>query len=192
MNETIAKTLILNKGFPERIVHLDLKGAPLRVDAYRELFPLLHQNGATGLLIEYEDMFPFTGRLSTLARRNAYSKEDIQQIIQLSTSSNLEVIPLVQTFGHLEFVLKQPPFTKLSENALELNTICISNNESWTVITEMIDQIRSLHQSSTRIHIGADEAYHVGEDAICREKLKKTFDEHKDSMGVAHIARRVV
>jgi len=37
-----------------------------------QLFPMLRKWGATGLLVEYEDMFPYTGDLAELAAPNAY------------------------------------------------------------------------------------------------------------------------
>ena len=33
---------------------------------------MLHKWGATGLLVEYEDMFPYTGDLADLSATNAY------------------------------------------------------------------------------------------------------------------------
>ncbi len=38
-----------------------------------QLFPLLHRWGATGLLVEYEDMFPYWGELTDIAAPNAYT-----------------------------------------------------------------------------------------------------------------------
>lgn len=99
-----------------RIVHLDLKGAPPRISYYEDFFPLIHNLGATGILIEYEDMFPFSGpQLQDLPAYNAYSKSDIQHILQLAADNGLEVIPLIQTFGHLEFLLKLQKYTELRE-----------------------------------------------------------------------------
>lgn len=37
-----------------------------------QVFPLLHTLGASGLLIEYEDMFPYEGRLRLLRATHAY------------------------------------------------------------------------------------------------------------------------
>lgn len=99
-----------------RIVHLDLKGAPPRVSYYEDFFPLIRALGATGILMEYEDMFPFSGpQLQDLPAYNAYSKSDIQHILQLATNNGLEVIPLIQTFGHLEFLLKLQRYAELRE-----------------------------------------------------------------------------
>ena len=99
-----------------KLVHLDLKGAPPRVSYYEEFFPLIRSLGATGILMEYEDMFPFSGpQFQDLPAYNAYSKSDIQHILQLATNNELEIIPLIQAFGHLEFLLKLERYTELRE-----------------------------------------------------------------------------
>ena len=99
-----------------RLVHLDLKGAPPVVSYYEDFFRLICNLGATGILMEYEDMFPFSGpQLQDLPAYNTYSKSDIQHILQLATNNGLEIIPLIQTFGHLEFLLKLEKYTELRE-----------------------------------------------------------------------------
>ena len=45
-----------------RLVHFDLKGAPPSIDYMKKVVTLSKKLGATGVLIEYEDMFPWTGR----------------------------------------------------------------------------------------------------------------------------------
>lgn len=102
--------------FEDRIVHLDLKGAPPKVSYLLELFPLLAKLGATGVLIEYEDMFPYKGHsLKGIAAKNAYNESAIQKINLAAKESGLEIIPLIQTFGHLEFVLKSQEHSHLRE-----------------------------------------------------------------------------
>ncbi len=101
--------------FPERLVHLDLKGAPPKVEYLEELFPLLSKLGATGLLIEYEDMFPYWGPLEIISAKNAYSQETVAKINKLAKENNLEIIPLIQTFGHMEFALKGAEHSHLRE-----------------------------------------------------------------------------
>lgn len=64
----------------ERLVHLDLKGAPPKLSFLKQLLPVLRALGATGLLIEYEDMFPYSGALQPLAAHNAYKEAELKVI----------------------------------------------------------------------------------------------------------------
>ena len=54
-------------------IHItDLKGAPPKMSYLKELLPLLSSTGATDLLIEYEDMFPYWGTLQNTSATTAY------------------------------------------------------------------------------------------------------------------------
>ncbi|XP_056153113.1 hexosaminidase D isoform X2 [Lampris incognitus] len=91
----------------QKLVHLDLKGAPPRIEYLHKLIDLFSRLGADGLLVEYEDMFPYEGELSLLqaTAHPAYSREEVLCIQDVARSRGLEVIPLVQTFGHMEVYL---------------------------------------------------------------------------------------
>ncbi|XP_071881752.1 hexosaminidase D isoform X2 [Anas platyrhynchos] len=102
-------------GLRQRLVHLDLKGAPPRAAYLRQVLPLLRTLGATGLLLEYEDTFPYTGPLEPLRAPHAYSRQELQELLGLAKEQGLEVVPLVQSFGHMEFVLKHKEFAHLRE-----------------------------------------------------------------------------
>lgn len=161
-----------------RIVHLDLKGAPPRLAYYAEIFPLIRELGGTGLLIEYEDMFPY--RRVELTATNAYSKSDIATIQRLAAENDLIVIPLIQTFGHLEFVLKLRQFKHLREEPKYPQVICPSRNASLILLKEMIDDMLELHPASKFIHIGSDEVYYLGECTQCQDRLKKMKWDKRD------------
>ncbi|XP_063237565.1 hexosaminidase D-like [Bacillus rossius redtenbacheri] len=151
-----------------RIVHLDLKGAPPRLSFYEEFFPLLKEMGATGILIEYEDMFPYWGpQLQDISAHNAYTKSDIKHIIKLAYSNGLMVIPLIQTFGHLEFLLKLQKFSDMREVPKYPQVICPSHNATFSLLTAMIDQIVKMHPGIKYLHIGCDEVYYLGECIRC-------------------------
>jgi len=51
-----------------KLIHLDLKGAPPKVDYLLNVMQMCKQYGATGFLVEYEDMFPWSGELKIMAR----------------------------------------------------------------------------------------------------------------------------
>ncbi|KAK6014361.1 hypothetical protein OSTOST_20256, partial [Ostertagia ostertagi] len=64
------------------IVHFDLKGAPPKTQYFLELLKLVAKSGATGILMEWEDMFPWSGELKMVRNSNAYTVEEVQQILQ--------------------------------------------------------------------------------------------------------------
>lgn len=126
---------------PHRLIHIDFKGAPPKVAYLQKLFPLIKRFGGSGLLLEWEDMFPWTGTLSPMAAGNAYSRAEIKEILKLAAANNLEVIPLIQTFGHVEFALKLPDFAHLREVQESPQALCPSYNASNKFIEQMIDQV---------------------------------------------------
>lgn len=88
MNEPQGSVVV---NLDHKLVHFDLKGMPPKVDAYKTIFPFLKNLGATGVLMEYEDMFPFQGKLAGIANKEAYNVTDIQIILGIAKSNNLQV-----------------------------------------------------------------------------------------------------
>jgi hexosaminidase len=176
---------ILNK--LERLVHIDLKGAPPKPDYFKEFLPLIKKYGATGVILEYEDMFPYTGRLSVVKHGNAYSKDDIKLILKLAKDNNLTVMPLVQTYGHLEWILKHKDFAHLRENPEFPQVISPCIPETYEIILgisflslkacllyfylniDMIDQVIALHPDVPYFHIGCDEVYYKLSNQKCND-----------------------
>lgn len=126
---------------PQRLVHIDFKGAPPKLLYLQKLFPLIKRFGGTGLLLEWEDMFPWSGNLSPIAASNAYSKAEIREILKMAAVNGLEVIPLIQTFGHVEFALKLPDFAHLREVQESPQALCPSFNASMKFVEQMVDQV---------------------------------------------------
>lgn len=153
------------------MVHLDLKGAPPKISYYEQIFPIVSSFGATGLLVEYEDMFPYHGKLAHLKAPHAYTQEDISKIHELAAKSNLTVIPLIQTFGHFEFVLKHDENRALREIEGYPNSLCPTHPDTFPLVTELLTQVVSQHLNDKYIHIGADEVWHIGKCPRCQVEM---------------------
>ncbi|XP_065351869.1 hexosaminidase D-like [Cloeon dipterum] len=191
----------LNHNLPPeyRVVHLDLKGAPPKLSFLRVLFPLIASAGANAVLIEYEDMFPFVNNLRNVSARNAYTKSDVQEINRMAAKSQLEVIPLVQTFGHLEFVLKLEEFAHFRESIDFPQEVCPNHPEVMTLIKDLVLQVRALHPESRYLHIGCDEVFHLAMCARCSAELRASQMHQKEhnvfatdprfNIFAAHVAR---
>ncbi|XP_050303355.1 hexosaminidase D-like isoform X2 [Anthonomus grandis grandis] len=174
----------------ERIVHVDLKGAPLKTEYFAQFFPLIKRLGATGVLLEYDDTFPYKGALlKNVPALNSYKRKDIKAINNMAEQNQLTVIPFVQTLGNLEFLLKLHEFIEYREVPDFPSTICPSYKNTTVVLQDMIEQILTLHPNSTRIHIGCNEVSFLGHCELCTNRMRaqeisksELFQQHIDTV----------
>jgi len=172
-----------SKFVPKRLLfHLDLKGAPPKVSYLKEIFPLVADAGATHVLLEYEDMFPFRGPLlANVSALNAYSMEDVRAIAAAAKEANLAVIPLVQTFGHLEFLLKLEEYREMREVPWSPQAICPWQERSWQLIRAVIDQVAEAHPDAKWLHVGCDEVFQLAQCPVCSERVAAKNADPSDS-----------
>uniref|UniRef100_A0A8C3QQH5 Hexosaminidase D n=1 Tax=Cyanoderma ruficeps TaxID=181631 RepID=A0A8C3QQH5_9PASS len=169
-----------------RLVHLDLKGAAPRAQYLEQVLPLLRALGATGLLLEYEDTFPYTGPLELLQAPHAYSPAELRALLSLVRAQGLDVVPLVQSFGHMEFVLKHREFAHLREVKALPNALNPHKEESLALVKAMIDQVMALHEDLQWFHIGCDEVYYLGEGEESKQWLQQQ-DNTPEKLCLSHI-----
>ena len=89
-------------------------------------------------------------------------------MVKSEISTNLcQVIPLVQTFGHLEFVLKHPSRSHLRE--VEEFSNCVAPidvrndaDDVFRFLTSLIDDVVSLTPDCPAVHLGGDEVWLLG------------------------------
>ena len=119
--------------------------------------------------LNYLNQFCF--RLELTAHKTHYSLEEVKNFIQFCENLGLEVIPLVQTFGHLEYVLKHEEFAYLRDVPEMPESICPCHNDTLGIIREIVDQVMAVHPKANYLHIGCDEVYHLGECPPCMANI---------------------
>ncbi|KAH7731871.1 hexosaminidase [Aphelenchoides avenae] len=172
-----------------RIVHLDLKGGAYKPSFFPAIFEFFSRMGITGILLEWEDMFPYTGKVSAAVNGYAYTMDEVEEILKQAKSRNLDVIPLVQTIGHLEWVLKLEQFAHLREDPRFPQVICIGSAEAWDIVRDMVDQVAKVHQKygMNFFHMGADEVFNWG---TCNYTVAEVQRQNtKDRVLLWHISR---
>lgn len=177
--------------FNQRLVHIDLKGAAPKIDYLIKLLPILEKSGCTGLLIEYEDTFPYEGSLKVLRDKNHYSEDDLRKLFEACIVNKLIVVPLIQSLGHSEFILKHIKFASLREIAEFPNVLCPTNGETLQLICNMIEQIVTLHTKYidlNYIHLGCDECIFI---ANCQQCLNKCDQNHwsKEALFLDYVSK---
>jgi hypothetical protein len=165
-----------------RAVHIDLKGMPPRFERLLDLLNLYAAAGYNALLIEWEDMFPWKNR--KLRRAETYSEEQIGILGRYAAARNLEIIPLVQTYGHMENVLKEEQFIPYRE--LEwLNSDLTPSVETRQLVIGMFAEILALLPDVRRFHIGGDE---VGSLGLGKSAGIKSDEQGKAELYFSHMS----
>ncbi len=150
-----------------RGVHLDLKGC-FPTYAYLESF--VRRLGAfkiNTILIEYEDKFPYR-RHPRIALDYALTGVQIRGLASIAARNHIQIIPLLQCLGHVEYILKHKEYAGLRELPEEVSQYCPSNPASFTLFTELADEIMEAHPESRYFHIGGDETRLLGACPKCK------------------------
>ena len=64
----------------ERWIHVDLKCMPPSVPALLDAVTAWAEEGATGIVFEWENMFPYPG-FEAAVREDAYTREEVDRIL---------------------------------------------------------------------------------------------------------------
>lgn len=115
-----------------------------------------------------------------------YTLEDAKLILEIAADNNLTVIPLVQTFGHLEFILKHDQWSGLREVEAYPSSMCPLKSGTLPLLRNLLKQIITFHTDIQYIHIGADEVWHMGLCPDCSRKAL-TSKHGKASLFLDHV-----
>jgi len=144
-----------------RGLHLDLKGVPPTAERLLSLLDLLAAARFNAVLVEWEDMFPWTVD-ERFRCETAYTKEEVQAFAKKAEQLGIEVIPLVQCLGHMETPLKFPEYAALREVPDEVGGLNPLAPGARDLIRRMIDDVLALLPGVKHFHLGGDEAWSFG------------------------------
>jgi len=156
-------------GLAMRGVHIDLKQHAPRWDWLMAWLEQLAAWKINTLVLEYEDKFPYA-RAADIAHRTAWSAEQVRRFVARAESLGIQVVPLVQTLGHLEYVLVHDRYAELRERPDVLSQACPCNPRTFDLVTTMLAEVIALHPGSDFVHIGADEAAFLGRCPDCARR----------------------
>ncbi|MDD5597808.1 MAG: family 20 glycosylhydrolase [Victivallaceae bacterium] len=148
-------------------LHLDMKGTVPAVNNLLAWLDWFADRGFNGIVFEYEDRIEWKSWPGL--HRPGYGRDELKKIHDACRERQLEIVPLIQGHGHLEWLLKHEKYSFLRENG-NLNELCPSHPQSAEMIRNFIDECLALHPDSRYIHLGADETWYLGSCARCSEK----------------------
>lgn len=160
--------------FEQRIVHIDLKHYAPNEKFLLSFLEQMADWKLNTLLLEYEAKFPYSESLGIQDPVSTWTLDSIAGLQEKARECGVEIIPLVQTFGHLEFVLRHPRYADLRELPDLLCQICPLNEKALNLVCSMLDEVLAAHSSARFLHIGCDETAYLGACPRCRDFREKS------------------
>jgi hypothetical protein len=114
--------------------------------------------GLDTLMLYTEDTYEVPSRPYFGYLRGRYSQSELSDLDCYAEKFGIEIIPCIQTLGHLEQVLKWEVMIPYRDTE---DILLVDDEKTYELIEEMI-VAASRPFRSKRIHIGMDEAYQIG------------------------------
>jgi hexosaminidase len=139
--------------------------AVLRVETVKGLIRKMALMGLNMLMLYAEDSYvvpdqPYFGYM-----RGKYTAADIRECDAYAAMFGIELIPCIQTLGHLPDALRWKSFEDVKDDA---TTLLVGADRTYEFIEQMI-VAASEPVRTRRIHIGMDEAWNLGLGAYLAE-----------------------
>ncbi len=140
-------------------IMLDMSRAGvMQVSAVKEYMEYMALCGLNRLMLYMEDVYTLEDYEYFGYMRGRYSCKDLKEIDVYGQKCGIEVIPCMQTLGHMEQYLKWREGKPLAED----ESVLLPDSEAtYAFIEKMISTLAGCF-TSKKMHIGMDEAYSLG------------------------------
>ncbi|MNB71282.1 Glycosyl hydrolase family 20, catalytic domain [compost metagenome] len=148
-------------------------GAVIRTDSVKAFLRRMALMGLDMIMLYAEDSFDLEGHPYFGYMRGRYSQAEIKELDDYADQFGIEMIPCIQTLGHLADVLKWNAYADIRD---DLETLLVGHERTYEFIEQMLIAA-SAPVRSRRIHIGMDEAWKLGlGEYLIQNGLHSKFD----------------
>ena len=121
-----------------------------------------------------------------VAGGKALPKDTVRELVAYFRSFGIEVIPEIQSLGHVQFMTQAYPdiaeLDEISEQLIDTraednrpnkfykHSYCPSNPRSYEILFDLMEEIIEVFQPTEYVHMGHDEVYEIGVCKVCRSK----------------------
>ncbi|WP_428387027.1 family 20 glycosylhydrolase [Mucisphaera sp.] len=127
---------------------------------YTRFIDFMAESGCDTLLWHFTDDQGCSLRFDSLpeaASRNAYSKQQLSELLAHATARGIKVIPELETLGHTRYITRaRADLAELSENDEVFTSLCPVHPQSREIVGSLIDEVCELFESEL-VHAGLDE-----------------------------------
>lgn len=143
---------------PRLIAHLDLKGVLLKPEFYKDYLHRLKAFGYDAVVVEYEDVFPFEGACFSERPEERWSHPFLKEFLDHAEAIGVEVIPLQQCLGHLEYAFRWARYRGMALPFGTPRDLHVGLPEAREWMKRLLIEMLEAHPDSRYIHLGMDEA----------------------------------
>lgn len=158
-------------------------GAGMRFDSHPEINKAVDR---IKKLAGEEKLPPFPH--AAVGGDHAVDKATVRDFIEYVRSFGIDVIPEVQSLGHVQTLTVTYPdiaeipegeesAAKIDENAADIppakiypHCYCPSNEKSYKILFDILDEILDVVRPRKFVHMGHDEVYQIGVCPVCKKK----------------------
>ena len=145
--------------FKYRCVMIDnSRNAVMNMTTAKKMIDCLAKMGFNSLMLYTEDTYEVDGHPYFGYLRGRYNKEELKELDAYAKERKIELIPCIQTLGHLATIMRWPQYAALQDGA---DTLCADEEKVYGLIEDMFSSIAECF-TSRMINVGMDEAETMG------------------------------
>lgn len=152
--------------------HYDLKHGLWNRASLESMVDKLAAWGYNTLVLEIEDNLQFKAA-PHVAAKHAMTHAEMADFAQYCRDRKLDLIPLVQSLGHAEYVVGKPQYAHLRESEHIHNQYDPFSEEARRLIMALFDEAIEATQTRTWFHIGGDETWSLGSSDQAKAYITK-------------------
>ena len=141
---------------------------------YRRFIDFMAQRGCDTLLWHFNDDQGCSLQFDSLpgcASANAYTKDELRELIAYATSQGIMVIPELEILGHTRYITRaSEELAKLSENNDVFTAICPVSPQTQAIVASLLDEVCDLF-ACPFVHVGMDEV-NFGDHPLTQKALE--------------------
>ncbi|MDD3928100.1 MAG: beta-N-acetylhexosaminidase [bacterium] len=134
------------------------RNAVMTVDTAKALICRCALMGINTLMLYMEDTYEVPGEPFFGYLRGRYTYDELKELDDYAYALGMEIIPCIQTLGHLEQILQWPAYA----DYMDTNGVILAGEARTYALLEKMITAATVPFRSKRIHIGMDEAHGIG------------------------------
>ena len=153
------------------------------VDTLKDYLCQMALMGLDTLMLYTEDTYEIEGEPYFGFQRGRFSLSELREIDDFAASYGIEVVPCMQTLAHLNAIFRHRPAYECIHDIDDI--LLVDEPKTYEFIDKMIAACRKAFRSD-RIHIGMDEAEHLGRgrflDRFGKQDTREILQRHLEKV----------